>query len=123
MRIHNRHSPQIAPALNKIPVVWWKRHFQYESSMHNMTPLRLNRAHTQGRVSITGCLFHFKFVSSLQDKVAEEMKRKEHYEGGREYVRYGTVSEPVFYAPDISERYESPKQLIKLGLMAPGEWF
>jgi len=123
MRIHNRDTPEISPALNKVPVVWWKKHYRYESSTHDMTPLYLNRPNAKGVVSLTGCLFHFKFVASLADKISEEKVRKQHYAGGREYEKYEQSRYLSFFDPDISVGYRNPRQLIELGLMSPGEWF
>ncbi len=123
MRIHNRERPQLAPALNKIPVLWWERSFAYRSSMHDGYPYRINRAHTRGEVSLTGCLFHFKLVSLLIEKAREEQVRKQHYANGQEYRSYREAGQEIsFYEPGISVRYESPEQLIRLGLMSAGPW-
>src|SRR5262249_5385114 len=79
MRVHSRLTPDKAPALNKIPLVWWKWDYTYLSSMHDAWPPRLNRAHTPGEVSTTACLFHFKLLNLLLDKAAEEAIRNQHY--------------------------------------------
>ncbi len=122
MRVYNRDTPWLAPALNKAPVVWWKKHFTYQSSTHDLVPIRLNSAHTPGEVSLTGCLFHFKFLATLMDKATEEAERKQHYAGGREYTRYRVAGSVSPYSEGISVRYESPEQLIRLGLMTGGYW-
>jgi Glycosyl transferase family 2 len=122
LRVYNRATPGLAPAVNKVPVVWWKSNFTYESSMHDLIPTRLNMPHTPGEVSLTGCLFHFKFVATLADKAREEAERKQHYAGGREYARYREAPNIVLYSEGISVRYESPEQLVSLGLMNGGLW-
>jgi hypothetical protein len=122
MRIYNRESPDVSPALNKIPVVWWQKNFRYRSSTHDLYPIRLNLAHTHGDVSLSGCLFHFKFVASLIDKAKEEAVRNQHFSGGREYLQYRTTGSVSFYDEEISVRYEDPEQLIRLGLMCAGNW-
>ena len=122
MRVFNRDNPELAPALNKMPLVWWQRGFRYRNSMHDGYPVRLNRAHTPGEVSISGCLFHFKLVSLLVEKAREEVTRKQHYAGGREYRTYLDSQELRFFESGISARYESPEQLIELGLMSAGSW-
>ena len=71
---------------------------------------------------MTGALFHFKLVAGLVAKAAEEAERGEHYAGGREYARYRSGG-GEFFAPGISARYESPTQLVALGLMCPAHWF
>ncbi|MEL6209080.1 MAG: glycosyltransferase family 2 protein, partial [Pseudomonadota bacterium] len=63
LRVHFRDAPQNAPSLNKISLIKWQKHFHYHSSMHDAHPWFLNRAHREGEVSTTGCLFHFKFVA------------------------------------------------------------
>jgi len=116
-------TPETAPAINKIPFIKWQRRYHYRKSMHDAYPVSLNRAHARGDVSVTGSLFHFKFVSQLQQKASEEMTRGEHYAGSREYQRYHDAPDTCYHDPDISVRYESPEQLIGLGLMSPGRWF
>ena len=122
MRVFNRDDPYHAPALNKISVVWWEKTYAYRSSMHDMLPLKLNRAHHDGAVSITGCLFHFKFISTLEQKALEEAERKQHYAGGREYEKYRDQIESSLFQEGVSLRYRAPQQLIDLGLMSPGGW-
>jgi hypothetical protein len=122
MRVHNRATPEGAPALNKIPVVWWHWAYTYLSSMHDAWPPRLNRAHTPGEVSLTACLFHFKLLNLLIEKAAEEAVRNQHYDGGREYRRYRSAGDVSAYEPGISTRFESPEQLVELGLMCAGNW-
>jgi hypothetical protein len=87
-----------------------------------MQPFYLNSAHQEGTVSITGCLFHFKLIASLEEKAKEEKVRQQHYANGREYKQYREGLEIVLYEEGLSVRYESPQQLIDLGLMSPGGW-
>ena len=122
MRVYSHDHPELAPALNKMPLVWWQSNFLYRSSMHDGYPMSLNRAHIPGEVSITGCMFHFKLVSLLMEKAQEEATRRQHYANGREYRSYRAGGELRFYQPGISVRYESPDQLIELGLMSAGSW-
>ena len=123
LRVHFRDKPDMAPALNKIPLVKWGRSYHYRNSQHDGYPLWINRAHTPGNVSITGALFHFKFVSTLREKAQEEAVRKQHYASGREYERYRTQTTPSLFVEGLSERYEDSDQLIRLGLMCAGGWF
>ena len=123
MRVHFADRPAEAPALNKIPLVRWKRHYHYNMSTHDAWPRRLNRAHAQGEVSTSGALFHFKLVAGLRDKAAEEAQRNEHYQSGREYARYRSAAAAEFFAEGVSARFEDSRQLVELGLMSPGRWF
>ncbi len=122
LRVHFRDRPGEAPALNKIPLVKWQRHFHYRQSTHDAWPYLLNRAHRQGEISPTGALFHFKFVASLHAKAEEEQSRREHFAGGREYDRYLDHG-GEFYMPGLSVAYAGSAQLQDLGLVSPGNWF
>jgi hypothetical protein len=50
------------------------------------------------------------------------MHRKEHFQGGTEYERYVQENRENFFEEGVSVRYESPDQLIRLGLMSRGNW-
>lgn len=119
-----RHSPVDAPALNKTPFVFWKKHYAYVSSMHTLNLKRLNRPHKIGHASPTGCLLHFKFQAGLLGKAEEEVSRKQHYANSLEYKAY--LEDGAGHASlmcSISRRYEDSETLIRLGLMSPGQWF
>ena len=122
LRSFNRETPREAPALNKMPVVWWQKHYRYQSSAHLMWPWSLNRTFMKTGIPLSGALFHFKFISSLQQKVDEEMTRRQHYGGSREYKRYRENIRGTLYAEGISVKYEGLAQLVELGLVNEGEW-
>lgn len=124
-RLYFMENPHEAPALNKTTLVRWKPHYYYISSTHCLSPIKLNRAHYRdGTIAPTGCLLHFKYLSLFQDKVAEELKRGEHYAGSREYKRYqqGLEKNELLWCP-ASVQYQGWEQLIDLGLMNVGSWF
>lgn len=123
LRAFNRDTPKEAPALNKMPVVWWRKHYRYQSSAHLMWPWSLNRTSMKTGVPLSGALFHFKFVSSLREKVNEEMVRRQHYGDSREYERYKENIRNSLYLKGVSIKYEGTEQLIGLGLINTGEWF
>lgn len=124
LRIHFKEGDILeAPALNKIPLIKWRWYYHYRNSMHDARPRYLNEAHAKGRVSVTGALFHFKFVSSFAAKAAEEAERGQHWGDGIQYAQYRENADPVLYAEGISEKYAGPQQLVELGLMSPATWF
>ncbi len=123
MRVFFHDHPKWAPAHNKIPLVKWGPRFHFRMSTHDGWPTRINRDPIGTELAVTGALFHFKFVASLADKVAEEQVRREHYDGGREYDRYAVEGRGEFMADGISIRYEGPRQLVELGLMSEGPWY
>ena len=122
LRVLNRKTPKEAPALNKIPVVWWKKHYRYQSSAHDMWPWHLNRMTTKAGISLSGCLFHFKFIASLKEKSQEEIIRMQHYNNSIEYKLYNKNINSCFFKENISEYYINTSQLLSMGLMSEGEW-
>jgi hypothetical protein len=123
LRTYFAENPAAAPALNKTPLVRWRWHYHYRSSMHDCRPYYLNNAQRLRPMPTTGCLFHFKFMSSLSAKVTEEMTRKQHYANSAEYKRYASAADVILYREGVSTRYESSQQLVELGLMSQGSWF
>jgi hypothetical protein len=103
LRMHFSKWPAEAPALNRIPLIRWQRHFHYRAGMREAYPRRLNRAHAPGQVSLSAALFRFNHVAGLQQDTGP--------------------AEASAYAPGISTRYRGPEQLVELGLMSPGRWF
>ena len=117
-------NPQEAPSLNKIPLVKWHRSYCFASSTHMLLPRGLNAVYDEwGGERPAGCLLHAKFLSTLKSKVDEEMVRKQHFAGSREYLAY---AETLKDDPDLwckwSEKYINWRQLEILGLMSKGKW-
>lgn len=121
-RVFFKTCPERSPALNKIPLVKWKRHFVYALSTHVARPNFLNDVCRPNRV--TGALLHFKFISELQEKVEEEKIAKQHWDDSFEYRKYDEIigSRTLLYNKDISSEYENWKTLVELGLINMGEW-
>ena len=117
-------NPQAAPSLNKIPLVKWHRSYVYASSTHMLLPRGLNRVFDDwGGEKASGCLLHAKFLSPLTDKVAEELERKQHYAGSREYRAYSeNLADQADLWCKFSEKYINWRQLEILGLMSKGNW-
>jgi glycosyltransferase involved in cell wall biosynthesis len=116
--------PRLAPSLNKIPLVRWRRGYAYVSSTHMLLPRGLNRRwDAAGGERPAGCLLHAKFLSTLPAKVAEEQERREHFAGGMEYDAYAAqlAGGGGFHTP-WSTRYEGWRQLELLGLISRGGW-
>ncbi|MEM7685703.1 MAG: glycosyltransferase family 2 protein [Pseudomonadota bacterium] len=123
-RVHFTLNPRNAPALNKIPLVRWQRGFVYKTSTHNLLPRRLNRTYvTEGPPRTSGILLHTKFIDVLDDKVREEMKRRQHYDDSAEYRAYDARGGDVCLWTSQSMRYQDWRQLQSLGLMNNGGWF
>ena len=117
-------NPERAPALNKIPLVKWHRHFTYTSSTHMLLPRGLNFVYDEwGGEKASGCLLHAKFLDTFTSKAAEELDRKQHYAASHEYKAYNRHLKDN---PDLwckwSEKYINWRQLEILGLMSKGNW-
>lgn len=118
-------APYEAPALNKIPLVHWHKRYSYVSSTHMMLPRGLNLVFDQsGGEKAAGVLLHAKFLNTFASKAEEELKRREHYAGSREYAAY--LAARAEESPDLwnrwSTRYEGWRQLELLGLLSKGNW-
>lgn len=119
-----RDAPDLAPALNKIPLVKWNRRYAYVSSTHNLLPRGLNLVYDEwGGEKASGMLLHTKFLDTFSAKAAEELERNEHYGASREYIAY---AEGLEENPDLwckwSEKFINWRQLEILGLMSKGNW-
>jgi len=117
-------APERAPALNKIPLVKWHRHYAYVSSTHMLLPRGLNQVYDAwGGEKASGALLHAKFLETFPEKSNEELERKQHYANSHEYKAY---AKHLKENPDLwckwSEKYINWRQLEILGLMSKGNW-
>lgn len=120
-RVFFKDKPNLAPSLNKTPLVKWSRKNVFVSSTHTILPRGLNVTYDEsGGQRACGCLMHTKFLSSFSDKVDEELIRKEHYAKSREYKAYAKNSTKMW--TKFSVRYKSWQQLEELGLLSRGGW-
>ena len=118
-----RDRPKDAPALNKTPLVKWRRGYAYVSSTHQLLPRGLNLTYdATGGEKATGVLMHAKFLDTLPRKAAEEVERGEHYRASTEYRAYADGGDRTDLWTEFSERYVNWRQLEILGLMSKGNW-
>ncbi len=117
-------TPEIAPAMNKIPLVKWEAGFAYVSSTHMMLPRGLNLVYDEGGgEKPSGCLLHAKFLNTFDEKAQEEAMRRQHYANGAEYAAYRDSAEMDHDMwCNWSEKYVNWRQLEILGLMSKGNW-
>jgi len=115
-------NPGHAPALNKIPLVKWSNKMVFRSSTHQLLPRSLNVTY-QHRLPprVCGALLHFKFLDLLTQKTQEELKRQQHFKGGREYRAYTRNLEKSLWT-EQSVRFSDWRQLENLGLISRGDW-
>lgn len=117
-------APERAPALNKIPLVKWRRGYVFVSSCHQLLPRGLNLVYDEwGGEKSSGCLLHAKFLDTFGAKAAEEMQRRQHYAASHEYRAYlHDLEASAGLWNRWSERYLNWRQLELLGLMSRGNW-
>ncbi len=123
-RVFFPDNPERSPALNKIPLVKWDKHFTFVSSTHMLLPRGLNLVYDEwGGEKASGCLLHAKFLDTFGAKAEEELKRGQHYANSHEYKAYEAR---IKQDPDLwckwSEKYINWRQLEILGLMSKGNW-
>jgi len=124
-RLFFRDEPDTAPSIHKTPFVKWKQTYSYFLSMHQLVPQGINVAHAAEHLSPTGCLMHFKYFSLLEEKVAEEIDRKQHWNNSFEYRQYSAhlESDDAPLCCENSVRYQDWRQLVRDGFMNVGQWF
>jgi hypothetical protein len=123
-RVFFPDTPGRAPALNKIPLVKWHRHYTFVSSTHMLLPRGLNQVFDEwGGEKASGCLLHAKFLHMFADKAEEELARRQHYGASKEYIAYdsGLKDRDDLWCK-WSEKYINWRQLEILGLMSKGNW-
>ncbi|MDW4498005.1 glycosyltransferase family 2 protein [Sulfitobacter sp. D35] len=117
-------EPYRAPALNKVPLVRWDRHYTYASSTHMLLPRGLNLVYDEwGGEKASGVLLHTKFLDTFAAKAHEEMGRGQHYAASFEYRSYAErLHADLQLWCERSEKYLNWRQLEILGLMSRGNW-
>ena len=124
LRAHFHDSPAEAPALNKIPLIRWKRPYHYR----HVDPRRLAAAAEPGARGGRGLADRRALPLQAGSALARQGRRGG---GAGRALRRRPRVRPLparragaeFFAPGISARYEGPAQLVALGLMSPGRWF
>lgn len=117
-------APDLAPALNKIPLVRWEPGFVYASSTHMLLPRGLNLVYEEwGGEKASGALLHAKLLDLFPARAEEEVQRGEHYANSLEYRAYlaGNAAARSLWTP-VSARFEGWRQLDELGLISTGHW-
>jgi hypothetical protein len=118
-------APRQSPALNRIPLVKWRRHYVYVAGTRLLMPPHLNNPHSPWHSSPTACLLSFALLESDEGLVRAALA-----EGGRT-VRGG--GKPAYSGllelrrrrlkTEISERFTGSEVLVACGLLNPGQWF
>ena len=121
-RVFSIENPNLSPALHKIPLVKWKKHYAYISSTHVAIPRFLNENNNPKLT--TGVLLHFKFIDNIIEKITVELVAEQHWDDSYEYKQYNKVlrEKKPLYNKDISIKYKDWHTLEDLGLLNRGKW-
>lgn len=117
-------QPQMAPTLNKIPLIRWRRGYGYVNSTHSALPRRLNDAYDgPGDARLSGVLLHLKFHPGAPAQAARERARAQHFHTPPAFAAYydWLEADPDLWFPG-AERLTGWRQLVELGLMGDGGW-
>ena len=115
-RIYFANNILEGPALNKTPLVFWQKHFVFLKCAHEMWPRRLNGGATT-RAKVTGALLHFKFLSDLPRKLADETIRQQHTEEYDAYFSDEELAERADFISGSSVKYSGWRTLEQEGLI------
>jgi hypothetical protein len=98
--------------LHKVPLVRWEEGLHYTSSTHTLFPVPL--------AAETGVLLHLKYMADFVDRARVEAQRKQYWQGAKRYTVFNRrleSSTTVDFRCDLTERFRSTAQLVRLGLM------
>ncbi|CAB3758857.1 glycosyltransferase family 2 protein [Paraburkholderia humisilvae] len=112
------------PALNKTPLVYWRKPYAFLKSSHQLWPARLNQPAPRSGNLISSALLHFKFLADLDDKLQAEARRRQHTSEYGVYTDQLHVKrdEPDFVGAPTA-RYESWRSFVRDRLMAGDDAF
>ncbi|MFW7414202.1 glycosyltransferase family 2 protein [Demequina sp. SO4-18] len=99
------------PALNKTPLVRWKRWYAFSQSSHRLIPRSLNRQSEH----LEGALLHFKFTSINAVKFQDPANAARHT---AEYSAYSDIDSTPFVSASTS-RYTGVDDLVANRLIRP----
>ena len=110
------------PALNKTPLVFWKKHYVFLKATHQLWPFRLNGGGVNQR-TLRGILLHFKFLADWTTKVANESVRQQHTDEYNAYSKSDILMDdgPDFVGPPTAE-YQCWRSLEQDGLLDGRAW-
>ncbi|MGY1831677.1 glycosyltransferase family 2 protein [Geodermatophilus sp. SYSU D01180] len=98
------------PALNKTPLVLWRRRYAFLRAAHLIWPRNLNGGLKPAELA----LLHFKFTPSASALMVDESHRAQHT---TEYRAYDNVRD-VIMVGDETRQYHQPADLTGHGLIA-----
>ena len=120
-----REQPRRAPALNRVPLVKWRRFYGYVAGTRLLMPRELNHPHAASHSTPTAALLRFALLESESAlSLAAQVERCAIApdSGGSLYARIAELCHRVL-RHDSSERFRTSEDLIECGLLNNGQWF
>jgi hypothetical protein len=112
------HSPNLPPALEKIPLRKWTKGLSRFVTSHSTDRVRLSQ--------VNGRLLHFKFLHDFVSNVELRIARNQHWNDSIEYKNYSRIlsGDPgIIFESNQSVEYVDTIKLLSLGLLAaPKRW-
>lgn len=120
-----REQPPRAPAIDRVPLVKWRRHYGYITSTRTLMPRVLNKPHPRPHSSPTAALLRFALLEeprwmALADQV--EAGDIVAGRGARSYARLPELRDRII-RHEHSRAFTTSWDLVEFGLLNPGQWF
>jgi Glycosyl transferase family 2 len=124
-RILFADAPRNAPALNRIPLVKWRWYFSYLAATRLMAPGQLNTAHAPWHLSPTACLLRCALLDDDLSLAIAERAERTVLVADRATPSYPGVFKlrELRLKHSASARFSTSQDLVKWGLLTPGQWF
>jgi hypothetical protein len=121
-RVFFRDRPDMAPTLNKLPLVRWRRDYAFWNGVHALLPRSLNAAHEDSDVP-QAVLMHSKFLNDAPHRAGQEKARREHFADPDAMSGYydALAADPVLWT-ESSREYRDWRELEDAGLISRGRW-
>jgi hypothetical protein len=118
-------TPQNAPVLNRIPLVRWRWYYSYVAGTRLMVPGWLNIAHSRWHLNPTACLMQCALLDDVANLVAAAgVERTVLVADGATPTYPGLVKlRDLRLGHSASARFGSSQDLLRWGLLNPGQWF
>jgi hypothetical protein len=118
-------TPENAPTLQRIPLVRWRWHYSYVAGTRLMVPGQLNTGHSRWHLNPTACLLRYALLDDVANlATAEGVERTLVVADGATPSYPGLVKlRGLRLRHAASARFGGSHDLLRWGLLNPGQWF
>jgi hypothetical protein len=117
--------PWESPALDRVPLVKWRRIYGYVDDTSRLHPPRLNTPHAPWHSSPTGCLLRLALLDCAPDGAARRPAAATDAAATDAAATDAAATDlaELSLHNAVSRRYTSSADLVDCGLLNPGQWF